>query len=284
MSAKKGAVTESVSVVVPGSEDEFGEVAEANWAPPPTPGEVTIDGEGGILVPGMYEMHAHMDQDGALLNLIAGITTVRDMGNDNAVLDKVIERINKFEIGGPRVVRSGFIKSKSPYRANHGIVVDSEAKAIDAVRWYGARGYWQVKIYNSINPEWVSSIGSEAHRLGMRVAGHVPAFSTADEAIEAGLRRDHAHKSVHAWVGDRSWRGPRGPCFVRLTGMKRFSDLDLSSPRVQKTVQRMVDGHKAIDPTLGIHEFLTLHRDGLVPPGRMELTWSICRSDIGVRP
>ena len=57
-------------------------------------------------------------QDGALLNLIAGITTVRDMGNDNAVLGRhLIQRMDSGEIGGPHVIRSGFIEGKSPYSA-----------------------------------------------------------------------------------------------------------------------------------------------------------------------
>ena len=73
----------------------------------------------------MYEMHAHLGQDAALLNLIAGITTVRDMGNDNAVLAKLIQRMDAGEIGGPHVIRSGFIEGKSPFSANNGILVDS---------------------------------------------------------------------------------------------------------------------------------------------------------------
>ena len=124
----------------------------------------------------MYEMHAHTGQESALLNLVAGITTMRDMGNDNAVLDTLIQRIDAGEIGGPRIIRSGFIEGKSPFSANNGIVVDSQAEAVDAVRWYGARGYWQIKIYNSMNPAWVPAMVKEAHRLGMRGAGHVPAF------------------------------------------------------------------------------------------------------------
>jgi hypothetical protein len=153
---------------------------------PPTPGETTIDGQGGTLVAGLYEMHAHLGQDGALLNLMAGITTVRDMGNDNAVLATLIKRMDSGEIGGPHVIRSGFIEGKSPYSAQNGIVVDNQQAAIDAVRWYGARDYWQIKIYNSMNPAWVPAMVKEAHLLGMRVAGHVPAFATADQMIEDG--------------------------------------------------------------------------------------------------
>ena len=103
-------------------------------------------------------MHAHLDQDSALLNVAAGVTSVRDMGNDNAVLDGLIARIESGAIGGPRVTRSGFIEGKSPFSANSGIVVASEAEALDAVRWYAARGYWQIKIYNSMNPAWVPAM------------------------------------------------------------------------------------------------------------------------------
>jgi len=44
--------------------------------------------------------------------------------------------------------------------------VDSQEKAIDAVRWHGAWGYWQIKIYNSMTQfmlGWVitSSVGSK---------------------------------------------------------------------------------------------------------------------------
>ena len=162
---------------------------------------MTIDGGNGTLVPGMFEMHAHLDQEDALLNLLSGITSVRDMGNTNDVLDGLIARIDAGTIAGPRVTRSGFIEGKSPFNANNGIVVDSEAAALDAVRWYGARGYWQIKIYNSINPAWVPAMVQEAHRLGMRVAGHVPAFATADAVIAAGYDElTHINQFMLGWV------------------------------------------------------------------------------------
>jgi hypothetical protein len=226
---------------------------------------VAVDGAGGTLVAGFYEMHGHLGQDDAMLNLMAGITTVRDMGNDNAVLDKLVSRMDAGEIGGPHVIRSGFIEGKSPYSANNGIVVDSEAAAVDAVRWYGARGYWQIKVYNSMNPAWVPAIVKEAHRLGMRVAGHVPAFSTADDMIAAGYdEMTHINQFMLGWVIQP---GEDTRTLFRLTALKRLPALDLASPKVQHTIQSMVDGKKAIDPTLSIHEQLTQNRDGQVPPG-----------------
>ena len=235
---------------------------------PATPDEVSVDGAGGTLIPGMFEMHGHLSQDDALLNLAAGITSVRDMGNDNAVLGKLIARIESGEIGGPRIVRSGFIEGKSPFNANNGIVVDSEAKAIDAVRWYAARDYWQVKIYNSMNPAWVPAVAKEAHRLGMRVAGHVPAFSNVDAMIQAGYDEvTHINQFMLGWVLQE---GEDTRTLLRLTALKRLPSLDLASDKVRRTMDLMVERKLAIDPTLTIHEQLTLNRNGQVPPGAVD--------------
>ena len=255
------ALTPPVSVVVNGNTIAGIEPL----ASPATPGEVAIDGANGTLVPGLYEMHGHLDQDEAMTNLLSGITSIRDMGNNNGVLDGLIRRIEAGTIAGPRVTRSGFIEGKSPFNANMGIVVDSESAALDAVRWYGARGYWQIKIYNSINPAWVPAMVQEAHRLGMRVAGHVPAFSSADAVIAAGYDElTHINQFMLGWVlqPDEDTR-----TLLRLTAMKRFPSLDLASPAVRRTIDAMVQRKLAIDPTLAIHEELTLNRNGVVPPG-----------------
>lgn len=256
-----GRLGEPVSVVVSGTDIAAVEPPDS----PATPGETIIDGAGGTLVPGMFEMHAHLSQEDALLDVLAGITTARDMGNDNAQLDALVGRIDSGVVVGPHVVRSGFIEGKSPFSANNGFVVDSEAKALDAVRWYGARGYWQIKIYNSMDPKWVPAIVREAHRLGMRVAGHVPAFASADQMIEAGYDEiTHINQFSLGWVikPDEDTR-----TLFRLTALKRLGGLDLGSPKVQHTIGMMAERHLAIDPTLEIHEALTQNRDGQVPPG-----------------
>jgi hypothetical protein len=261
---KTSALTAPVSVLVRGKEITAVEPLDS----PATPGEVTVEGAGGTLVAGMYEMHGHLGQDEALLNLMAGITTVRDMGNDNAVLDVLIKRMDDGVIGGPHVIRSGFIEGRSPFSANNGIVVNSQQEAIDAVRWYGARGYWQIKIYNSMNPAWVPAMTKEAHRLGMRVAGHVPAFSTADEMMEAGYdEMTHINQYMIGWVIKP---GEDTRTLFRLYVLKRFPGIDLNSAKVRHTIDMMVDKKIAIDPTIGIHEQLTQNRDGQVPPGAVD--------------
>jgi imidazolonepropionase-like amidohydrolase len=259
--AQRKTVGEPQTVIVHGS--RISALAPADAEPSTESAEVIIDGEGGVLVPGMVEMHGHFSQAGGLLNLAAGITSVRDMGNNNAVLDETVARIERGEIGGPRLVRSGFIEGRSPFNSNNGRLVDSQAAAVDAVRWYAARGYWQVKRYNSLKPEWVPAIIAEARRHGLRVAGHVPAFANADQMIDAGYDEiTHINQLMLGWVlgPDEDTR-----TLLRITGMKRLAGLDLDSPPVQATLDRLVKGKVAVEPTMVIHESALLGREGAVP-------------------
>jgi imidazolonepropionase-like amidohydrolase len=233
---------------------------------PDTPGEVQIDGQGGTLIAGMFEMHGHLSQEQGPLNLAAGITSVRDMGNANEVLDGLIERVERGEIAGTRVFRSGFIEGKSPFSSNNGILVESQDAAIAAVRWYAARGYWQVKLYNSMTPAWAPAIVAEAHRLGLRVAGHVPAFGNADGMLDAGYDElTHINQIMLGWVlkADEDTRS-----LLRFTAMKRFVNLDLESDTVQATLKRMTSRGVAVEPTIAIHEAGMLGRDGQIPVGQ----------------
>lgn len=233
-----------------------------------TPGETTIDGEGGTLVPGLFEMHGHMGQEEALMNVLAGITSVRDMGNDNAVLDVLIDRIGKGEVAGPRITRSGFIEGKSPFSSATGMLAGSQEEALAAVRWYAARGYSQAKLYNSMKPEWAKATVAEAHRLGLRVAGHVPAFSSADAMIAAGFDEiTHVNQLMLGWVlnPDEDTR-----TLFRFTAMRRFPALDLKSAKVQATLDSMVAGKVAHEPTIGIHELGLTALDGQPNPGALD--------------
>ena len=232
------------------------------------PGEAEIDGAGGTLVPGLFEMHGHLAQQDALMNLLAGITTVRDMGNTNPVLDVLIERIAKGEVAGPRIVRSGFIEGESPFSSATGKLVSSEAEAIDAVRWYSARGFWQVKLYNSMDPKWAPAVVAEAHRLGMRVSGHVPAFSSADAMIGAGFDEvTHVNQLMLGWVLNP---GEDTRTLFRFTAMRRFNTIDVKGPKVSATLNAMVGRGTAHEPTIGIHELGLTALDGRPNPGAID--------------
>ncbi|MBU2342318.1 MAG: amidohydrolase family protein [Alphaproteobacteria bacterium] len=231
---------------------------------PGTPGEVVIAGEGRTVLPGLHDMHAHVSMQSALLYIASGVTSVRDMGNDNESLLELTRRIDAGEIIGPRIMRSGFIEGRSEYSSRNGFIVDSEEEALDAVRWYAARGYQQVKIYNSMNPDWVPAVAAEAHKLGLGVAGHVPAFSDADGMIAAGYDElTHINQLMLGWVLEPE---EDTRTILRLTAMKRSAGLELSEPRVEATLGTIEARDIAIDPTAVTLELLMLSRDGAISP------------------
>jgi len=230
--------------------------------------DVLIDGAGGTLIAGMYEMHGHLGQNSALLNIAAGVTSVRDMGNNNEVLAALIEKIESGRLAGPRVTRSGFIEGKSPYSSNNGELVSSQEEALAAVRRYSNGDFYQIKIYNSMNPGWVPAMIAEAHANGLRVAGHVPAFSNADAMIAAGYdEMTHINQVMLGWVLEE---GEDTRTLLRLTALRRLPALKMDDPRVMATINAMAEKGVAIDPTLAIHEALLRTRNGTVSPGMVD--------------
>ncbi len=222
--------------------------------------QTVIDGAGGTLIPGLYDMHGHMADDDALLNVLAGVTSVRDMGNDNEVLDKLIQKIESGVLAGPRITRMGFIEGKSQFNNNNGLVVESEEEAIEAVVSYSDKGFYGIKLYNSMNGDWAPAIVEKAHSLNMPVTGHVPAFSNANAMIRAGFDElTHINQVILGWVlePDEDTR-----TLLRLTALQRLPDLDLNSVPVNETLDMMVENKVAMDPTLTIHEVLLLSRNG----------------------
>ncbi|MFD0478295.1 amidohydrolase family protein [Nonomuraea thailandensis] len=233
---------------------------------PDAPGEgIEIDGKDGTLLAGLHDMHAHNSPASGLFYLAAGVTTTRDMGNDNAMLLGLTSRIDSGELPGPSVVASGLIKGRSPYSARLGVIAEDLDEALKAVRWYAERGYHQIKIYNSVDPAWVTPLAAEAHRLGLRVTGHVPAFATPDEMIEAGYDEvTHINQLMLGWLLDPG-EDTRTP--LRLTAMTRAKDLDLSSPQVRRTLALMRERGIGLDTTTVILERLMLSRAGQVQEG-----------------
>ncbi|MDZ4371675.1 MAG: amidohydrolase family protein [Phenylobacterium sp.] len=245
--------------------DRISGVAPMGASTPVRRGETLIDGQGGVLMPGLHDMHAHSSFSSNLFNLAAGVTAVRDQGNDNEALLEMMEGLRTGRLIGPRIVRNGFLEGRSPFSARNGRIADTLPQALDHVRWYADRGYWQIKIYNSFNPEWVAPVAAEAKRLGMGVTGHVPAFSSPDRVIRDGYDDiAHINQLMLGWILDPK-EDTRTP--LRLTGMARGADLDLSSERVQATVRLMKEKGTALDTTAMILERLMLSRSGQVQAG-----------------
>lgn len=227
------------------------------------PGSV-VDGKGRVLLPGLFEMHGHVGAgSNALLHLAGGVTTVRDLGADNATLADLKAKIAAGTALGPHIVANGFIEGRSPYSARGGFVVDSLEAGQKAVDWYAARGYHQLKFYNSMKPEWVGPLAKYAHDRGLKVGGHVPAFMKAEDAVNAGY--DELHHINQVLLNFLVQPGDDTRTLVRFY---RVADgaakLDLKSKPVQDFIALLKKQGTVIDPTLTIHENSYAHEAGTV--------------------
>ncbi len=154
-----------------------------------------IDGRGQYLMPGLVDMHVHIEYENDMLLMVAnGVTSVRNLwGNTNKKLlfgmpDQLALRrqIQAGELFGPTIYAAGPVMEGSP--ASHPLmeVFVSPESARESVRWQAEQGYDFVKVYDHISPEVYQAILDTAQKNGMPVVGHVPYSVGLDAALESG--------------------------------------------------------------------------------------------------
>ncbi len=215
-----------------------------------------IDAGGRVLLPGLFDMHAHVvGRWGGGLDLAAGVTTVRDMGNDNATLQKLIDEIATGELLAPQIVPAGFLEGESEFSARNGFVIKTLDEAKHAIDWYAQRGYPQLKIYNSFPKEILKDTVAYAHLRGLRVSGHVPAFLRAQDVVDAGFDElQHINQLllnffVEPTTDTRTLERFRLPA-------EHTAGLDFDSQPVQDFIASLKKHDVAVDPTLTTFDYI----------------------------
>lgn len=183
------------------------------------------DYEAACVTPGLVNAHAHLEGSGEpdvmgtfettpanvrLLNavanarksLLAGVTTIRDVGSSNGFAMNVRDAIEAGKIPGPRMRAAGAVICMT---GGHGWpigrMVDSPWEARKAVReqmWAGAdcikliatggvltRG--AVPGNAQLTPEELGAAVDEAHRHGLKVAAHAIGTTGIKNALRAGV-------------------------------------------------------------------------------------------------
>ena len=226
--------------------------------------ENVIDANGRVLLPGLFDMHGHVGRWDGGLNLAAGVTTVRDMGNDNATLQQILVEEQAGTLMSPRIVPAGFIEGESKMSARNGFVIGNLDEAKKAVDWYAAHGYPQVKIYNSFPKEHLRATAAYAHEKGLRVSGHVPAFMRAQDVVEQGYDElQHINQLLLNFFVDEKTDTRTLARFYLVAD--KTDGLDLDSKPVQDFIALLASRKTVIDPTLATFEFLH-QRDGEMSP------------------
>lgn len=214
-----------------------------------------VDAGGRVLLPGLFDMHAHANEWQGGLNLAAGVTTVRDMGNDNASLQQLMAAERAGRLLSPSVVAAGFLEGESPMSARNGFVVSDLAGAKRAVDWYAANDYPQIKIYNSFPKDILRETVTYAHSRDLRVSGHIPVFLRAQDALDAGYDEiQHINQVLLNFLVDDTTDTRTLERFYLPA--KRVADLDFNSAPVRDFIARLARDQIAIDPTLATFDFI----------------------------
>ena len=223
-----------------------------------------INASGKVLLPGLWDMHTHLGDTDGLLNIAAGITSARDLGNDP---DTIADLKQKFESGeaiGPRLVLSGLVDGPGPFQGPTNLLAGDEEAARKAIDFLVERKYEGLKIYSSIKPELVPVMTRYAHENGLRVSGHIPAGMRASDAVDAGYDEiQHVNMLFLNFMPDVT--DTRTP--ARFTEIaKRGADLDLNSAEVRAFIAKLKERGVVVDPTVTVFENMFTSRLGTPAP------------------
>jgi imidazolonepropionase-like amidohydrolase len=211
-----------------------------------------IDAHGKTILPGLWDMHAHFEQvEWGPIYLAAGVTTVRDCGNEFEFITAVRDAIAQGRGLGPRMLLAGVVDGTGPLALGVERVDTPEQARMWTDRYHDA-GFQQMKIYSSVKLEELKIIADEAHRLGMTVTGHIPEGLNAYQAIEAG--QDQIN---HIQYITDIMKAPLPEGATRLDRFKAGANIDLDSPEAKKALEFLKEHHTVVDPTMALMEFFT---------------------------
>ncbi len=211
-----------------------------------------VDANGKTLLPGLWDMHAHFEQvEWGPIYLAAGVTTVRDCGNELEFITSVRDAIAQGRGLGPRLLMAGFVDGTGTLAIGTARA-DTPEQARTWVHRYHDAGFQQMKIYSSVKLDEIKVVADEAHRLGMTVTGHVPEGLNAYQVIDAG--QDQINHI--GYIAD-IMHAPYPAEMSRPDRRKATANLDLNTPEAKKAVAFLKEHHTVVDPTIALSEFFT---------------------------
>ena len=207
-------------------------------------GAKIVDVTGKFLLPGLWDMHAHLYQsEFGPTYLAAGITTARDVGNDMEFGTALRDAAKEKRGLGPRMLLAGYIDGKNDGHS-FDVQVETPEEARAAVQHYKDAGYEQLKIRDNVKLETLKVICAEAHRLGMTVTGHVPEGMNALQAVEAGMDQlAHLNYVESGFFPKRDRNNP--PVTINL-----------NAPNVTNALKFFKEHGTVIDPTDAVLELM----------------------------
>ena len=166
-----------------------------------------VAGNGGYLIPGLMDMHAHSSfrpvHDTTLTLMLAnGVTGIREMGSDCIAPGDIAmcigemrdaqARIEAGETIGPRIVElsTSKIDSNRPEDANEVQAAYRPVTAEDAratVAFLAGRNPDILKTGDEFRPEAFVAFAEAARQQGLRFGGHIPPYLSIGEVAALGM-------------------------------------------------------------------------------------------------
>ncbi|MBK8059474.1 MAG: amidohydrolase family protein [Gemmatimonadetes bacterium] len=259
--SETGTMRPRTTVVIQGERITAVGPAESTRGPA---GATIIDATGRTIIPGMWDMHTHAFQgtsDG-LLQLAAGITTVRDMAADLDVATSLRDRADRGTLLGPRMILAGFVEGPGKWAGPTGVLVRTEDEARAVVARYDSLGYKQIKLYNLVHPDLVPVIAAEAHARGMRLSGHIPRGMSVTAAIRVGYDEVQHGAFLFSNFFQDSLYFPRMRAYSEVASLVAPT-FNVDAPEVTALINVLRDRGTVFDGTFNIWQ----DRQRLLPDG-----------------
>jgi len=138
--------------------------------------------EGCYVMPGLIDAHVHTPPSVAignrelfsLLYLKHGVTTIRDLGQLDDDLPKLVDHLNSGKLAGPRIYYCGPILDGDPASVPGSKIVLNAEDGRQAVAAHARLGVDCIKVYGNPSPDAYKGVAEEAARIGLPLVGHTP--------------------------------------------------------------------------------------------------------------
>jgi len=155
-----------------------------------------INGHGSFLIPGLWDMHVHLvfgdwfplaQQISLPLFVANGVTSVRDMGSELAMVQGWRNEIEGGRLLGPRIMTSGPMLDGPKPRFPSSLAISTPEDGRAAVDNLKRSGVDFIKLQSLIPREAVFAIAEEAQKEEIPFEGHVPDAVRASEMSKSGM-------------------------------------------------------------------------------------------------
>jgi hypothetical protein len=248
-------------------------------------GAQVLDLTGHTLIPGLVSLHEHlyfggvqqmtpMPVTGPMLYLAMGVTSAMPAGSQFPYYDlNLAKTIDAGLAPGPRLHLTGpYLNGGPPGPGNQRVVNDPE-EVRRVIRYWAWEGATWMKFMGAPTREVLAAGIDEAHRLGMKITGHLCSV-TFTEASEMGL-----DALQHGYITNSDYVPGKQPDVCPPENMRIQADLDVETPEVRESIRRIVEGGAAVVSTLGVYETFAPSRATL-PIQAMEMLKPLTRQEV----